>query len=868
MMKTSAMLSAHAIHVLVRNTLIFFTVLLVALFTWIIIGISIDKVQVSGYVVEGLYIKLDKRLTIKADKVVIPKRKANPSFNRIDETLKRIKYVLTFFDHIELQKIHFENNILGIYYYNHILQLSSKDYLVRGNVHREGNSLIGSIPMLQLKAHDIVMRGEFTYNLDEDVLVTEGKFLFQETTGFFRASKRQHKIDFHLSSSPFSNLKSFVELFDIPPSIKPWIGDKIKAKTYQVISLSGEGNVVNKTFKLDTDSLKAVALFSDVSISFKEGVAPVLARNFILNYANNKGLTFDLEHPTYLGKNLDGSTVSIVNLKDNNTTLRLNLKFDTRFDKEVQDLLKAYDITIPVVQKNGKVIASLDAGIGLKKSTSKFVADVKFLKSDVEIKGLKFPVEEGDLHYEGDTISLVDLVLKHPLYEGVLNGDLDLKEDKAALIFNAKKVLLKTKGETLVSLKNQKIPFTLEYKKDLFIQIPKYALSFKNTKKETILSIKDLAKVKAYLSDAIPVEEGGNVNVKTKDFETFTFSGMLKRKACFIYIDNKSCETRVPIKGKVSKADVDFYAFNKKLHYNKKRHRVTLKDINIDLEKFFTIERKEKRKKKKVKKEKKKNMVILGTNSNLRYGEYSLITDSYDVEVKPNGDIKAIGSTDGDIIKFTKVKDVLTLKALRIKDKSLHPLINFKGLQKGRYSITKTGNPAKVMKGEIIVEGGVMSGFKAYNNTLAFVNTIPALVTFQDPGYSEEGFTIQTAVVEYRMINSTKIIFDSIYIKGDSSTIIGKGELDLVKKTIDIELGIQVARTLSKVVGSIPIVGYILVGKEKSLTVGLTITGNLDKPVVEVSAAKDILSYPLQLIKRTFETPQHLLTSEDNNLTK
>jgi len=826
--------------------------------------------KVYKYHVDGLYLKLDKKLTLKADKIIIPKRKENPSFDRIDETLRRIKYLLTFFDHIELNKIHFDNNILGIYYHDHILQLSSKDYLVRGNIYRKGNILIGTIPTLQLKEHNIVIRGEFTYNLDKDILVAEGNFIFKKATGFFRIRKRQNKIDFSLSSGSFSDLKSFVELFDIHPSIKPWIVDNIKAKTYQVISLSGKGNIVNKSFKIDSDSLKAVALFSDVSILFKEGLAPVLARNFMLHYAQDKGFTFDLEHPVYLGKKLDGSTVSIVNLKDENTTLKLNLKFDTRFDKAVQDLLKAYDITVPIVQTNGKVIASLDADIGLKEPTSKFVADVKFLKSDVEIKGLSFPVENGDLHYEGDTISLRDIVLKHTSYEGVLNGDLDLKNDKASFVFDAKKVLVKTKSETLVSLKNQKIPFSLDYKNNLLVEIPKYALRLKNSKKETTLMLNDLDKVKAYLSDSIPIEEGGNLTIKTKNFETFTFSGVLKRSSCFIYIDNKSCETHVPIRGKVSKNDVDFYAFNEKLHYNKKRHRITLKDINIDLEKFLTKDasKKSKNNAKKKEKTKTKNIVIIGKNSHLRYGEYSLITDSYDVEVKSNGDIKAIGSTDGDIIKFTKVKDILTLKALRIKDKSLHPLINFKGLKQGRYSITKTGNPAKEMKAEIIVEGGVMSDFKAYNNTLAFINTIPALVTLQDPGYSQEGFRIQRAVVNYKMINQTKIIFDSIYIKGDSSTIVGRGELDLEKETIDIELGIQVARTLGKVVGSIPLLGYILVGEDKSLTVGLSITGDLDKPVVNVSAAKDILSYPLQLIKRTIEAPLHLLGVEENNLTK
>jgi len=835
-----------------------------ALFIWLSAGIHIDKMQVSEYLIEGLYIKLDKKLTIQAKNIVIPKRKENPSFDRINETLESIKYVLTFFNHIELNKIHFDNNILGIYFHDNILQLSSKDYLVRGNVHREGNMLIGTIPMLQLKKYDIVMRGEFTYNLHEDILHTEGKFLFQKTTGFFRASKRKDKIDFALSSGSFTNLKVFADTFDIAPAIKPWIVDNIQAKSYQVISLSGGGDIVDKLFKMNMDTLKAVALMKGVSILFKEGVAPVVARSVIINYSQKKGLVFNLEDPRYLGKNLDGSRVSIVNLGENNTSLNLNLKFDTPFDKEVQDLLKAYDIHVPVIQKSGKVIASLDAEIGLKKSKKHFTSDVTFLKGDVEVTGLLFPVEEGKLHYEDGRVDLKGIVLKHSLYEGVLEGNIDLENDKATFIFDAKNVLIKSKNNVLFTLKNEKIPFSLDYKNDIDIMLPKYALSIKSTKKETTLKINDLNKVKGYLSGHLPINEGGNIQVRTQGFETYTFKGLLKRKACFIYRDNKKCETRVPIKGTVSKNAVDFYAFNEQLHYNKKRNKVWLTGLNIDLEKFLLKKNKKVKgkKSKKVKNTKLNKVIILGKHSNLRYGEYTLLTDSYDVELNQNGDIKAIGSTDGDIIKFTKENDVLSLQALRIKDQVLHPLINFDGLKNGRYSISKNGNPAKVMHGEIIVEGGVMKGFKAYNNTLAFINTIPALAMLHNPGYSNEGFTILSGLVEYRMIERTKIIFDSIYIKGTSATIVGNGELDLKKNTINVELGVLVARELGKVVGSIPLVGYILVGKDKSVTVGLQITGSLDKPNVSISAAKDILSYPLELIKRTIEAPGYLLSPE------
>jgi len=828
---------------------------------WLYIGIKIDTLKISRYQVNGLYIKLDKKLTLKADKVIIPKRKASPSAGRIDETLESVKYVLTFFDYIDLKKIHFNNNILDIYYLDNVLQLSSKDYLVRGNVHREGKMLKGDISALQLKQYDIVIRGEFSYDLHEDILQTEGKFLFKELTGSFLANKVQNKVDFSIKSDTFSDLRSVIDQFDMPEAVRSWVVDKVQAKSYKLLSLSGKGNIENKAFEIDMDALKGEVLFSGVTIDFKENIPPVVAPSFILSYTNDGGLFFDLEKPRYLGKNLDGSSVAIVNLRDNNTILNLNLKFNTSFDKEVQKLLQAYAINIPVLQKNGTVDASLDIDIGLKNDYIRVVTDVNFTKGKVLIQKVPLPIISGNMYYENGFITLKKLVLENEYYSGTINGKIDLKKKELKSVFDLKYVRVGEKNDKFIDLKNQKLPFTLDYKKGINVQIPKLTMDFTQKEKAYTLNISDLNKVKQYISESIPIENGGEISVSTKDFEQYQFKGIVKRNSCFLYEKDNICNTRVPFEGKASAKDVDFYAFNKRLYFNKSKSRIKLNNLNIDLKKF--LEGEGKKSKKSLKKKKSKSIVILGKKSNLRYGDYSLITDSYDVEIKPNGDIKAIGSTDGDIIKFTKKKDILSLQALRIKDKVLHPLINFDGLQKGRYSITKTGNPEKIMKGEIIVEGGVMKNFKAYNNTLAFINTIPALATLHKPGYSNEGFTITSGVVEYRMVERTKIIFDSIYIKGDSATIVGKGELDLKKNTINIELGIQVARELGKVVGSIPLVGYILIGKDKSITVGLQITGSLDKPEVNVSAAKDILSYPLDLIKRTIEAPQQLLSPEN-----
>jgi hypothetical protein len=295
-----------------------------------------------------------------------------------------------------------------------------------------------------------------------------------------------------------------------------------------------------------------------------------------------------------------------------------------------------------------------------------------------------------------------------------------------------------------------------------------------------------------------------------------------------------------------------FYAFDKRLHIDVLKSRFTLKNLNIDLKKFLetkTLQRKNSKNKKRS---------IIGKNSKIRYDKYILLTDNYDIEVKANGDIKAVGSLGGDRVKFSKKGKEFSIEALRIKDKLLHPLIHFKGLKGGRYSLKKSGNPDKVMKGEIIIEGGVIKGFKAYNNTLAFINTLPALATLHHPGFSKKGYKIKKGVIKYRMIKND-IIFDSINIEGGSSTIVGKGKINLKNKKIKMDLAIRTARELGSFIGSIPLLGYIIMGKDKSMTIGLKIRGTLENPKVKTSAAKEILTLPLQILKRTLESPAHII---------
>lgn len=852
MIKTTAMFSAHAIHVFIRNALIVLGILFVAFLIWLLAGIKVNTLKIGGYSISGLYIKLDKKLTLRSDHITLPQSKAKPSFENMDRVFDGIKDLLTYFESIELKNVKFKNNQLNIIFSDDVLYVTSDDYEIAGNIHRAGQRLEADVSLLYIKKDDVRIKGKLTYDLNSNSVKTEGDFEGYDISGRFFANKIDDIIDFKVESDTFNDLHPIVRKFDLEEGVRSWILDKVKADTYKLAYLSGEGKIDDEEFILDIDALNGEILFSDVKVHFKENLAPVLASKLLLTYHKGE-FYFDLNEPFYEGLSLKGSEVSIRNLLNNHTNLKLKIRTDTGFDTRLNNLLKAYNIVLPLDEKSAKVNVLFMADIGLKNHNQDFFAEVNFSQGDIWLNAIRLPIQKGNLQYRNNTITLKNISLKNEQYEGDVNGTIDLKKEKANLVFDAKHVKLGDEKEKYFVLNNKILPLELNYGKTINVDIPKLSLKLSSSEKETTMNIQDLKKIKPYLSNSDIVEEGGNIDVKTKDFKTYQFNGVLKRSSCFLYEKDDQCKIRVPFKGKIAGNDVDFFAFEKRFHYNKARSRVKLENLNIDLEKFLKLHQNNKD-------TQGNHLVILGKNSSFRYGEYRLFTDSYDIDVKENGAIKAIGSASGNIIKFSKIKDVVSLQALRITDKVLHPLINFEGLQNGRYSIKKSGNPAGTMKGQVIVEGGVMKDFKAYNNTLAFINTLPALASLRKPGFSTEGFTIEEGVVEYRQINNEKIIFDSVYIKGSSANIVGQGELDLKQKTINMNLAIQVARELGKVVGSVPLLGYILMGEDQSVAVGLKITGSLDKPIVTTTGTKELLLLPLDILKRTLQTPTHILS--------
>jgi len=877
-------------------------VIAAALFFWLKSGIDVDQLSVGDYRVEKLYIKLNKKLTLKADHITLPESKASPGLGNIDQIFDRIKYLLSFFDYIELKKVDFNNNRIDVIYTDNILYLTTNDYEIAGNIVRQGRVFNANVSMLYLKKHGINIVGNLHYDLDRHSLKTDGTFDAFGIDGNFTATKEDSLIGFEIATEPFNDLRPVIDLFSkMHPTVKSWIVDRIRGKHYTLYTLSGQGKLDHEgKFKLDIDSLRGEALVEDVKIYFQKKLDPVTAKRLHVHYYDG-ALFFGVDAPKYKKVDLNGSKISILGLAARKAHLKLDLKLKAPVDKEVQKILKSYKINLPIRytgkyadvklridvplkrrQKNEKPKVKVAVRLDLKKGLASYgqitlpiqngwveynntkqyplKSEAVLSRGDVRIGEIVLPVLGGSLKYSKEKIYLHKTHLKMPWMDAIVKGEIDLLKKLAKLIaeIQALKIGEKTK---YVVLRNKSVPLSLDFSNGIEIDIPTLYTKISQTKEGLLISVKNLGKLKPYLR-AIPIDfENGELNVSTEDMKHYRLEGRLKSNVCFFYGKQGSCYTQLPLAADITPKRVLVEAFDKRLRYDTNKGRIDLERLNIDLKKLLNVYLAKSKQGNTVAKNKlteKKSLIIIGKKSDIRYGEHTLVTDSYDITIKPNGDIKALGSTDGNIVKFDKNGKMFKLKALRVTDKLLHPLISFKGLHGGRYSVSMEGNPDLEMKGRIIFEGGVLSGFRAYNNTLAFINTLPALATLQRPGFSKQGFKIKSGVINYRQ-RRDRIILDSIYIKGSAATIAGKGVIDLKHKQLNVSLAIQTARELGKIVGKIPLLGYIVMGKDKSLTIGLKITGSIDHPKVKTSAAKEILSLPLDILKRTLESPAHLI---------
>lgn len=221
--------------------------------------------------------------------------------------------------------------------------------------------------------------------------------------------------------------------------------------------------------------------------------------------------------------------------------------------------------------------------------------------------------------------------------------------------------------------------------------------------------------------------------------------------------------------------------------------------------------------------------------------------------VEKNIDIKLL-SGPGKIVIGMEGEDFF-LQGDDLDDRFMNALSPETRLHNGKMTVAVKGKYDN-FSALVEIDDTVMENFNTLNNVLAFVNTIPALITFSLPSYSKNGLPVTSAVAGMKVVNGIAEMH-SLILESPELSITGTGWIDFTKRTIEMDMNLITQS--NKNMRKIPLVGYILAGKKKQPSITVKVSGDLDNPTVEHKVFKEVATIPFSMLYRTLALPAHIV---------
>ena len=182
---------------------------------------------------------------------------------------------------------------------------------------------------------------------------------------------------------------------------------------------------------------------------------------------------------------------------------------------------------------------------------------------------------------------------------------------------------------------------------------------------------------------------------------------------------------------------------------------------------------------------------------------------------------------------------------------TLEAVIHVNGKEKKDLISELTGNM------NILVEEGIVKKSRAIFQVLNFLS-LQKIFKRKPPDLSKEGFYFES-IGGHIVIDKGVLKTENLTTKSPVFNAVAKGTGDLTNKQVDFDLGVQPLGTIDWIVSKIPIAGYILTGKEKSLLIYyFKVKGSWFEPEVQHIPLKNIGDTTTGFFKRLFLTPGRL----------
>jgi uncharacterized protein involved in outer membrane biogenesis len=157
------------------------------------------------------------------------------------------------------------------------------------------------------------------------------------------------------------------------------------------------------------------------------------------------------------------------------------------------------------------------------------------------------------------------------------------------------------------------------------------------------------------------------------------------------------------------------------------------------------------------------------------------------------------------------------------------------------------------------LEKGSLRRFSLLSKVFSILN-VSQLLKFQLPDMVSNGMPYNEIKGSFA-ISDGAVATQDLFINSDAINISILGKADTVREDLEFTIGVQPLQTVDKVIHRIPLVGWILTGKDKGfMTVYFEAKGKWSDPKVTPIPVKSMGTGVLNIFRRVFELPVRLFT--------
>ncbi|MFP4331695.1 MAG: AsmA-like C-terminal domain-containing protein [Campylobacterales bacterium] len=826
------------------------SLMLIAVFFTLINGVHLETIKVPNATIKGFYLKLDKKLILEIQSVQIKDSAITEdrSTKKSSMLFQNLKLLLDYFERIDIKKITYTEYEGSIYYNKGEFAFDTKDLSGTINFNIEGSIITAHIRSLLFREYGVNTFGTVVYRLDEDIVDFGGRFVISpDIVGSISLRSDLKTADIELTTQNFTSLEPLRDIIPLESDeARVWTFDKIKAKQIKVNSFKLHIADLDKPEDIKKDDIYLNFDALDVDIELQDSLPKGFAKN-VNGLLKENDFLFMLNDASYANSKLYESKVLIGDIfTDGEAKLYLDIKTISKLDKDINNLLRSYGIKLPLIQKSGETDARFYMAMDFEEYNTDINGEFSIVNSEFLLNDFSFFSKEAEIELENSDIRFKNANFKiEDILDMVASGSMSTKEMKLEAVAKIKEFQIETKKTEIAEARDFSTPFSLSFNdSDVLLDIPKFKSSISFEDKANLITLNSLNALRdiSPLVDKYECKDG-RLSLRSSDFENYSFLGEIETTVLPFLKDGKKLK-KLAFEGNITPNSLLIESKDGNFEANfDETNTIYVKNIDLNIDD----------RDKEADTTEDFNFELFGLNSNIFYNDKKLLATRY-VAKTDDGVLRLeLKYKDGEFEVKRDANLSVNVAGRDLNDEFVNSVLDTNITKGGSFYVS--GDTQKdALVGIVDIDGTTLTNMATINNLLAFFNTIPSLATLKSPGFNENGYKIDKGVIEYTYKGDI-LRLDAIFLDGKSMNIAGNATIDTKKGTIYMPLEISIMKNLSSIIDAIPIVNYIVLGDDKSMSIGVEVKGDMKNPEISTSTIKDVATSPLNIIKRTLETP-------------